>query len=166
MATTPTASIITLNQILKLMSNFSSAHPQLNDFGFGQTSEIGTSIQMDFAYMWATFENDSTFVISPNKSIVPELNFTILFVDKINDQTNVYDTNGENSNNGQEILSDMFLVAQDFVTEVVATWAQYGVSIVGDVSAFPLQDETDDKANGWGIRMTLRLKYVTCDIPV
>jgi hypothetical protein len=166
MPTNPVANIITLNQILKLMSDFSLAHPQLNDFGFGQTSDIGTSKQMDFAYMWATFENDSLFVISPNKSIIPELSFTLLFVDKINNQENVNNTNGENSNNGQEILSDMFLVAQDFVTEVVATWSQYGVSIIGDISAFPLQDETDDKANGWGIRMTLRLKYVTCDIPI
>ena len=148
------------------MSDFSAAHPQLNDFGFGQTSEIGTSRQMEFAYMWTTFENDSLFVVSQNKSIQPELNFTILFVDKINDSKNVLNAVGEDSNNGQEVLSDMFLVAQDFVTEVLATWSQYGVSIIGDVSAFPLQDETDDKANGWGIRMALRLKYVNCALPI
>lgn len=162
----PTPNIITLNQLLKLMKNFSVAHPQLNDFGFGQTADIGTTRKMDFGYMWVTFENDSIFVISPNKSIVPQMNFTILFVDKINDQKNDNDAVGEDSNNGQEVLSDMFLVAQDFVTEIVATWSQYGVLIEGDVPAFPLQDETDDKANGWGIRMSLKMKYVNCDIPV
>jgi hypothetical protein len=162
----PTPNIITLNQLLKLMKDFSIAHPQLNDFGFGMTSDIGTTRQMDFGYMWVTFENDSIFEISPNKSIIPQMNFTILFVDKINDQKNDNDAVGEDSNNGQEVLSDMFLVAQDFVTEIVASWSQYGVLIEGDVSAFPLQDETDDKANGWGIRMALKLKYVNCDIPV
>lgn len=162
----PTANIITLNQLIKLMKTFAADHPQLNDFGFGQTSDIGTSAQMDFAYMWVTFENDSTFVISPNKSIIPELNFTILFVDKLNDMKNVSNINGEDSNNGQEILSDMLQVAQDFVTEVLASWSAYGVSFVGDVSAFPVQDATDDKSNGWGIRFALRTKYINCIIPV
>jgi hypothetical protein len=161
----PIASIITLNQILKLMKDFSSAHPQLNDFGFGQTSDIGTSRNMNMAYMWVTFEQDSNFVISANKSIIPEMNFTILFVDKLNDMKNVSNINGEDSNNGQEILSDMFQVAQDFVLEVVSNWATYGLSIPVDVSAFPVQDESDDKTNGWGIRLTLRTKYVNCGLP-
>jgi hypothetical protein len=158
--------IITLNQILKLMEDFSTNHPQLNDFGFGQTADIGTSRPMDFGYMWVTFENDSLLGISTNKTIVPEFNFTILFCDKLNDMLNVDVENGEDSTNGQEVLSDMFLVAQDFVTEVVASWSAYGVSINGDVSAFPVQDETDSKVNGWGIRIALRTKYVNCIIPV
>jgi len=166
-ATTSTTSfIITLNQIVKLMKDFSTDHPQLNDFGFGQTSEIGTSRQMDMAYMWATFETDSLFSISPNKSIIPELNFTIIFADKVNNQVNFSNSVGEDSNNGLEVLSDMYQVAQDFIMTAVINWGQYGISIPSDVSVFPVQDETDDAVNGFGIRVTFRLKYLNCEIPI
>ncbi len=158
--------LITFNQLMRLIELFSINHPQLNDFGYGMTSEIGNSRKMKFPYMWATNELDSTISVSINKVIVPIENLTILFVDKLNDQKNYINTNGENSNNGQEIISDMKTVALDFVTEIVNNWGQYGVMIEGDVSTFVVQDETDDKANGVGIRIALKEKYVNCEIPI
>ena len=154
--------IVTLNEVIKLMSNFVEGHPQLNDFGYGMTSEIGTSKQMTFPYLWATHDTDSNMGISTNKTITPELSFTLLFVDQLNQQGNYEDINGENSDNGQEILSDCFQYAQDFLATSVGYWSQYGISLNEDASAFPIQDETDDKVNGWGLRITLNLKYYNC----
>ncbi len=158
--------IITLNEIIRLMKNFATDHPMINDFGFGMTSDIGTSRQMIPGYMWVTFEQDSTISII-NKSMVPQLNLTLLFVDKINNQTNFDNNVGEDSNNGLEVLSDQFQHVQDFITHANINWQQYGIAIPEEsVTIFALQDETDDKVNGFGLRIGFRLRHHNCEIPI
>jgi len=156
------STIVTYNQIVNLMRDFVSAHPQLNFFGNGPTSEIATSRDMDFPYMWATHEQDSIFRIV-NKNITPELNFTLMFLDKVNDQNLTLNRVGDDSNNTQEVLSDCFQYAQDFINEVVTNWSAYGIAFSqDDITAFPVYDETTDKVSGWAIRIALRLKYYNC----
>ena len=50
-----TTNIITINQLIKLFNDFSDSHLQLKDFGYGPTSEIGTTRQMNFPYLWVGF---------------------------------------------------------------------------------------------------------------
>lgn len=158
--------IITLNQLLKLMEDFQTTHPLLKDFGFGPTHQIGTSRQMSFPYMWSTFEQDSIISLT-NKTAIPTLNFTIIFADKINNQKNFDNNNGEDSNNGQEILSDTFQIAQDFVTHIGTAWRSYGITISNDqANIFAVEDETDDKVNGWGLRIGLKLIHSNCSYDV
>jgi hypothetical protein len=155
--------IVTYNQVINLMRSFVSAHPQLNDFGNGPTSEIGKSRQMDFPYMFSTHEQDSIFRIV-NKNITPELNFTVMFLDKVNDQNLTLNRVGDDSTNTQEILSDTYQYAQDFLNEVLTNWSKYGIAFSqDDVTAFPVYDETTDRVSGWAVRIALRLKYYNCD---
>jgi hypothetical protein len=153
--------IISLNQIIDLFKDFANDHPQLESFGYGPTSSIGTSVRVDYPAMWLTHEQDSNYAFG-NKAVVPEMNFTVLVFDKINEQKNLNDVNGEASNNGQEIISDTEQIGRDLMSEIVAYWSQYGIGLQEDVSAFPLFDETDDKVNGWGFRITLKLRYFNC----
>ncbi len=156
------STIVTYNEIINLMRSFVSAHPQLNFFGNGPTSEIATSREMDFPYMWATHEQDSVFKIA-NKNITPELNFTIMFLDKVNDQANPANRVGDDSDNTQEVLSDTFQYAQDFINEVLTNWSAYGISFSqDDITAFPVYEETTDIVSGWAVRIALRLKYYNC----
>lgn len=159
----PTTSIVTLNQILDLCESFVSAHPMLDDFGYGSTADIGTSRAMRFPYMWASHQSDS-YIRILNKTAIPELKILFFFMDKVNDMKNIKNRNGEESNNGQEVMSDCLQYAQDFVNEVVANWGAYGISISEDVRIFPGFDETTDKVNGWVAEVTMKLKYVnsTC----
>ena len=159
-----TPKIITLNEVVKLMDLFQTNHDQLNDFGFGNTWDIGTSRQMLFPYMWATVQ-PSTFNLNANKSQIPDLNFTILFVDKLNDNENLDNVNGEDSNNGQEIMSDCLQYVQDFITYVLSEWGKYGVAIVDSPTITPVWDETTDKVNGWALDIALRLKHYNCLLP-
>jgi len=154
-------SIVTLNQIIDLCRAFVASHPNLNDFGYGQTSDIGTTRQMRFPYMWAGHQSDSYIRIGTNNAI-PELKFLFFFMDKINDQTGL-NQNGEASNNGQDIMSDCLQYAQDFVNEVLATWGSKGIKISEDVRVFPGFDETTDKVNGWIIEVTFKLKYINSE---
>jgi hypothetical protein len=162
----PITSIISLNQIIDWFQNFQENHYFLKDFGFGEPYDIGTSRQMTFPYMWVTLNEDSSIATGTNnKTAIPDLSFSIMFMDKINIQENYLDTNGFPSDNSQEILSDTLQCLQDLVTMIQQNWQQYGVLISQDVSFYPAVDETTDKATGVVGRFVLRLKQVNCVIP-
>lgn len=159
--------IITLNQIISWFEDFSQRHYMLRDFGFGEPYDIGTSRQMTFPYMWVTMNEDSVISTATNfRSAIPEFSFSVMFMDKINIQENYLDINGFNSDNSQEVLSDMVQILQDLITEIQQSWNQYGVLFSQDVSFFPVIDETPDKSTGVMGRFVFKLKQVNCDIPV
>ncbi len=156
--------ILTLNQILKLFKDFQSNHPMINDFDFGNTSEIGTSRHMNFPYMWATMQ-DSGVEIS-NKTLTPKYSFIVLFCDKINNQPNILNANGENSNNGQEVISDCDQLAMDFLTNINNNLGVYGITLEDStISRYPITDETDDKVNGIALNIEFKVKYFNCVFP-
>ena len=162
----PITSIISLNQIVDWFQNFQENHYFLKDFGFGEPYDIGTSRQMTFPYMWVTMNEDSSIATGSNvKSAIPDISFSIMFMDKINIQENYLDTNGFPSDNSQEILSDCLQYCQDLVTYIQQNWNQYGVLISQDVSFYPAVDETTDKATGIVARFVLRTRQVNCVIP-
>jgi hypothetical protein len=156
--------IISLNQIIDLFSNFADRHYFIKDFGYGPTSEIGTSRQMEFPYLWLSLDQNSTIVVQ-NKTAIPQYGITVLFMDKINIQKNYLDINGVNSDNSQEVLSDMLQLLQDMITEIEVEWGNYGLRIEGSVNCFPGVDETQDKVNGWVGQFTLRVKHSNCILP-
>jgi hypothetical protein len=157
--------IITINQLMSMFKTFSDNHLQLNDFGYGPTSEIGTSRQMEFPYLWITHRTSSRLEVT-NKTIVPELLFTFIIVDQINNQSNYLDENGLDSDNGQEIISDTFQISQDLVLYIMTQMNQYGVMLSEDsISMEAMFDETDDKVYGWLLEPTLKLMHINCAIP-
>lgn len=157
--------IISLNQIVKLFKDFTTNHLQLKSFGYGPTSDIGTSVKVDYPACWLTHTEDSTLQVL-NKNIAPELRFTVLFFDKINMQHNVDNVNGEAADNGQEVLSDTFQYGQDLINEIMTYWGHYGIMLNGDVNASPIMDETDDKVNGFQFNISLRLKHYNCAMQI
>lgn len=158
--------IITYNQLMKMFSDFSDAHYQINDFGVGPTSEIGTSRQMAFPYMWVTHRTPSEINVT-NKTQIPQLKMSVLFVDQIADTENIPNDNGSNSNNEQEVLSDTFQYLQDFVGYVSSSLGAYGVQLTEDsVTAEPIYDETQDKVSGWLGDITVNLRHSNCTYPM
>ena len=156
--------IISLNQIINLFQSFSERNYFIKDFGYGPTSDIGTSRQMKFPYMWLSLDQNSTIVIQ-NKTAIPQYGITVLFMDKMNIQKNYLDINGVNSDNSQEVLSDMLQLLQDLITEMEVEWGNYGLRIEGDINCFPAVDETTDKVNGWVGQFILRVKHSNCILP-
>lgn len=156
--------IISLNQIINLFKDFADRHFFIKDFGYGPTSDIGTSRQMEFPYLWLTLDQNSTIVVQ-NKTAIPQYGITVLFMDKINIQKNYLEINGVNSDNSQEVLSDMLQLLQDLITEIEVNFGNYGLRIDGNVNCFPGVDETTDKVNGWVGQFTLKVKHSNCILP-
>jgi hypothetical protein len=162
----PVTSIVSLNQLITWFQTYQQNNHFLKDFGFGEPYDIGTSRQMTFPYLWVTMNEDSSIATGSNvKSAIPDLSFSIMFMDKINIQENYLNTNGFPSDNSQEILSDCIQYLQDLVTDIQLNWGQYGVLISQDVSFFPAVDETTDKSTGVVARIVLRTRQVNCIIP-
>jgi len=162
----PIASIVSINQLITWFQTFQENHYFLKDFGFGETYDIGTSRQMTFPYLWVTLNDDNNIATGSNvKSAIPDISFSVMFMDKINIQENYLDTNGFPSDNSQEILSDTLQCLQDLITYIQTNWSQYGVMISQDTSFFPVIDETPDKATGILARIVLRTRQVNCVIP-
>ena len=161
-----TTSIVSLNQLIRWFKTFQQNHYFLKDFGFGEPYDIGTSVQMNFPYMWITMNEDNVIATaSNNKSAIPDISFSIMFMDKINNQPNYLDANGFQSDNSQEILSDTMQCLQDLIVYIQQNWQQYGVLISQDVTFYPAVDETTDKATGIVGRIVLRTRQVNCIIP-
>jgi hypothetical protein len=157
--------IISLNQLVDLFKSFAQLHPMINDFGYGPTSDIGVSRQMKFPYLWLTIDQN-TEIIPQNKTAIPLMGFTVLFMDKTNIQQNYLDINGLDSDNRQETLSDTFQYLQDLITEIDNNWNNYGIKFDGSINAFPGVDETTDKVNGWVGRFRLKLRHSNCITPL
>jgi hypothetical protein len=156
--------IISLNQLVNWFNDFSQRHFFLNDFGFGEMYDIGTSRQMNLPYMWLSL-NDGSTITTANKTIIPVISFNVMVVDKVNIQPNYQDTNGFNSDNAHEILSDTLQTINDLIVEIQQSWGYYGIMLNSDVNIFPVVDETPDKIYGFNAVVNLKLRYVNCDIP-
>jgi hypothetical protein len=149
-----------------MFEDFATAHLQLNGFGYGPTSEIGTSKKMDFPYLWITHRTPSNIVVS-NKTQIPEVRLTFIIVDQLNNQVNLADANGSNSTNEQEVLSDCFQIAQDLVNYISTQMGQFGVMLMDEsISIEPVYDETPDAASGWVMDVALKLKHSNCITPL
>lgn len=158
--------ITSLNQLVDYYSQFVDAHLQLKDFGYGSTWDIGTSNQMQFPYLWVTHSTTSSISVSANKTQIPTVTLSFLVVDQWNNQENFEDTNGDNSNNAQEILSDTMQICQDIITYTSVNLRDFGVMMIaGDVTLDPIIDETPDKVWGWKLDLNLQLTHTNCAMP-
>lgn len=158
--------ITTINQLIEEFKLFSEAHFQLKDFGYGPTSDIGVSRQMDFPYLWITHRTPSTITVG-NRIQIPDMVLTFIIVDQINNQDNYLDINGVNSDNQQEILSDTFQIVQDLINYISQNLGSRGIQLVDNaVNIEPTFDDTDDRVTGWVIDLTLKLKHLNCITPM
>jgi len=158
--------ITTLNQLIGYFEAFADAHGQLKDFGYGSTSEISTSDQMKFPYLWVTNASSSTVEITRNKTVTPVLSFQFLILDQWNNQSNYRDTNGLNSNNTGEVMSDNQQICLDIINYINNTLNKEGIVIPdSSYTLEPIEDDTTDKAYGWMLTLDLRLLYFNCSIP-
>lgn len=153
---------MTINKIVDIFKDWSIAKaPFVNDFGFGPIWDFGTSRQMKYPCMWVDLETSSNINIS-NRSMVPEFNLIVMFLDKENIQDNVEDINGMRSNNVGHIMSDTFQLGQDFINDLIISYNGSGFSLINQVTANKIYDETTDKVYGWAFSFTMRTSVINC----
>lgn len=154
--------ILSYNKVIQLFRDWAKAKsPMINYFGYGPVWDIATSHKMSFPFMWIDHQTSSRISVQ-NRSIQPIYSFVITFMDQINDQPNVKDANGNDSNNVEHIMSDMFQLGQDFINDLMVTYSELGIKIIGDVTYDKVYDEFTDKCCGWFFNIDLQIKHYNC----
>lgn len=148
-----------LNQLIDKFYQVSVAHPQIDGFGFGPLYDI-VGQEINYPYLWLS-EESHTLNWSENNNIYNSIDYqlTLRVCDKVNDQPNVYSANGENSNNGLEVLSDTMQILVDVVNSMAQDSLNIfnGVSILDDISVDPIEHEDSGDVNGHEVTITLRV---------
>jgi hypothetical protein len=157
------------NQIIADFYTLALAHPMVNGFGYGPLYDL-QSINIQYPYMWIINEDPHTINYSDlntNYSDV-EYNFTIRVGDKVNNQPNVYNAIGQNSNNGLEVINDTFLILLDIINTMNSGYLiTNGLELIEDISITPFFNEDNGDVNGHQADIVLRVKIDNhCDNPL
>jgi len=156
--------IVSINQLVEQFKLFSEAHLQLNDFGYGPTSDISTSRQMQFPWLWMTHRAAHTIEVT-NRTVIPVMDVTFIIMDQINIQTNYEDINGLDSDNQQEVISDTYQIALDLIGYIQRELGKAGIMLQENPTIEWSLDQTTDKTSGWVLDVQMKLQHVNCDFP-
>lgn len=151
--------MVSIKDILNNFKQIYEADPRINSFGTGQRYDILVDIEY-YPYFWIVADLSHDILYSDHGYRAVEYNFVLRIADKNNNQINQYDAIGMNSNNGQDIHSDTFIILSDIINAIAEDSLGIfdGVSLVGDISAEPFFNEDSGDVNGFEAAITLRVK--------
>lgn len=145
----------TLNQITDRLEQLSVDHHQINDFGHGDTSEIGTHQGRELGYPYMHIDYAETrYAFGNNRGIGYKIyTMTVLVVDKIT--PNIY--------NSPEVMSDCEGILSDIIQFVStdSTLRDFRIE-TADITADPVSDEDKDGTEGWVARIPFKIPYSYC----
>jgi hypothetical protein len=153
--------MITLKGIVNKLGEIVSSDGRLNDFIVcGSRSDLLADVKW-YPYMAVILEPAHDILYSDvNGYRTIEYNVILRFGDKNNNQKNVYRESGLNSNNGLDIISDMFVILTDVVNCISEDSLDLfnEISLVNDLSAEPFYNEDSGDVNGYEVQLTFRVK--------
>jgi hypothetical protein len=151
--------MITIRELLNNFKAIADADPRINAFGTGQRYDILTDIKY-YPYFWVVADLSHDILYSEHGYRAIEWNFTFRVADKNNNQINQYDAVGLNSNNGQDIHSDCFVILSDIINCIAedSLGLFNSVDMVNDISVEPFFNEDSGDVNGFECGITIRGK--------
>jgi hypothetical protein len=148
--------IQTLNQHIKLFSDFATNHQQINSFDFGDPWEWYNSNKDNGEHL-----NYPAMFVAPGSTSVTEglhtRTYTVFFCDLVRHA----------EQNEDDVLSDMELIALDFLSFMVK--GDVGAQVSNrDASLNPFTERGVDYLAGYEISITIRqqFEYEDCNIPM
>jgi hypothetical protein len=152
--------MINIRDIIDNFETLYENHPNINSFGYGQQYDIN-GFRFNYPYMWIINDVPHTLIYSEdNKYQSIEYNFVIRIGDKLNDQINVLNSNGQSSNNGMDIISDTFRIMLDILNSIMMNSSGLfsELDLVNDIDIEPFFNEDTGDVNGHEATITLRVK--------
>jgi hypothetical protein len=151
---------LNINVIISKFQQLANTHPMINSFGYGPIYDLD-GYEMTYPYMWVRNDDSHTLIYTEdNKYQAVEFQFILRVGDKVNNQPNIFSANGENSNNGLEIISDTFRILLDILNSIMMNSLGLfnDLELVNDVSIEPFFHEDTGDVNGHQASITLRIK--------
>lgn len=132
-------------------------HNMINDFGSGNTADIGQSReenrQLDYPYMWIDY-SDTNYAIGQNRGISAKL-YTMSLT--------ILDKYSPNVKNVEDVMSDV----EEYISDIIQyylnspTMKEFRLD-TNSITARPVEDEDKDGAIGWNALITFRIPYAFC----
>jgi len=146
--------MLTLNQTIEILKNFTSKHKQLNSFYFGDKWEVGASENIQYPLLWCSLQN-----VAMTDNVV-ERRFLIDISDKVN-----LDESNEN-----HVLSDCEQIAFDLLNylEQISDNENIGLRISRNTQLTDYTEDRDDMVSGFFFEITLssHIAGFSCDLPI
>ena len=146
--------MLTLNQTIEILKNFSSKHKSLNSFYFGDKWEVGASNPIQYTLLWCSL---SSSTITNN---VIERKFVIDISDKVN----------LDESNETHVLSDCEMIAYDLLNylEQIADGGEIGIKIQSNTSLTDYTEDRDDMVSGWFFEISIssHIGNYSCNLPI
>lgn len=147
--------MLTLNQLIEILRNFSLKHKQLNSFYFGDQWEVGASGANQYPLMWCSLINSKY-----DKSGVVTNTFQIDISDLVN----------SDESNENHVLSDMQLVCFDFLNylEQISDDSKFNFTYNNTSTLTDYTEKRDDSATGWYFTVDIitHIGLMSCDLPI
>jgi hypothetical protein len=151
---------LNINIIVGKFQTMANLHPQVHSFGYGPIYDLD-GYEMTYPYLWVRNDLSHSLVYSEdNKFQAVEFQFILRVGDRVNNQPNVYQANGENSNNGLDVIADTFRILMDFMNSMMMnTLGLFDeLELINDVDIEPFFHEDTGDVNGHQATITLRIK--------
>jgi len=146
--------MLTLNQTIEILKNFTSKHKQLNSFYFGDKWEVGASENIQYPLLWCSLQN-----VAMTDNVV-ERRFLIDISDKVN-----LDESNEN-----HVLSDCEQIAFDLLNylEQISDNENIGLRISRNTQLTDYTEDRDDMVSGFFFEITLssHIAGFSCNLPI
>jgi hypothetical protein len=146
--------MLTLNQTIEILKNFTSKHKQLNSFYFGDKWEVGASKTVQYPLLWCSLINSSV----TNNVITRR--FQIDISDKVN----------LDESNETHVISDCEQIAFDLLNylEQISDSGEIGITIVKDSSLTDYTENRDDMVSGWFFEISISSHIFnnSCNLPI
>lgn len=143
----------TLNQIVKQLRDFSTAHAQLKTFSQANISEITTNKSTVYPLMFVELDKS----IAKEKTL--ELNFNILMADQ----------EAHDKSNRLEIQSDMLSICNDLysylLTNTISSTDE-DYMIKEPISLTPFSLKFNNQISGYMMKIGIEVDRSVCDIPL
>lgn len=159
---------MSLNKIIRKLKRLATDHPSINQFGVGNRYDL-FGYEGLAPYLWVINDNDHSLVYSEdNKYNVVEYVLTLRVGDYVNNQVNLYEDLGENSNNELDVSSDTAWILMDLIAIIANNLnGEFGeYNIVDDISLTPFFREEQADISGHEATIVFRTTFQPCSTPL
>jgi len=158
----PIGSILTYNQILKILNDIQRRHLELKSFAFGKDWDFAASNTSEVYPLMYINPIKGTYFRSDEGNSYPVKSLSI--------ELKVLDLVNLNQDNKNDVHSDTFQIITDIVNEINQHpfYNEGFLSLSGDIDLEPLEEFSDENVSGWVCTLNFRLRINTsyCALPI
>lgn len=140
------------------MKALAVAHPMINDYGNGHTSDIGfnreENRELDYPYLWTDYV-DTQYILTQNARGIAYKLYVV--------SVTIMDKYSPNIKNSQEVMSDTEGLMADMIQKISNDPAlrEYRIQMT-TYRGQPVRDEEKEGAEGWTAPLAFKIPYEYC----